>query len=594
MRIDQRIAALRIAMHTKKLDALIIPSTDPHMSEYVCAHWKLREYFSGFDGSAGTLVITKDKAALWTDSRYFLQVAQQCADTEVQLHQQSIPHAPEHIPWLKDILNKQASVGADFQQLSKAQLDAIQEVFADKLQLVHAADIWETAWPDRPALPNTQIAVQPIEFAGKRVQDKCALVQNRLQEKQADYYLVSSLDEIAWLYNLRAQDIDFTPLAISYALVGKEKSYLFAEPNRFDKALQAQLHQAQIAVLPYSECYQHLEALASDQKILTDATSLNAHLYQAIAEQLQFEDSIIKTQKAIKNEVEIAQAKDCMRKDGIALTHFLMWLETALETQSYSEYELGKKLESFRKQQADYTGESFAAIVGYKGNGAIIHYRAPKEGSAMVSKEGILLIDSGAQYQNGTTDITRTLWLGGQATTALQHAYTGVLQGYIALETAQFPVGTTGIQLDAFARMPLWQLGFSYPHGTGHGIGSYGMVHEDAQGFATSMTTCRGGAPHLPNQLTTIEPGCYKAGEFGIRTENVVLSLAKESNDFGNFMGFQPITLCPIDTQLLVKDLLSQKEIDWLNNYHQMVYDTLAPELDGIAQQWLAEKCKAF
>lgn len=591
--IAARLAALRAAMQTKNVDAFIIPSTDPHQSEYVADHWKLRAYFSGFTGSAGILVVTKDIAGLWTDSRYFLQFEDECKDNEVVLCKQSIPHAPEHVQWLCELLPEGAVIGVDYRQFSKAQIDYILSFANPKgIQIQDEPNIVDTIWTDRPALPNTMVDIHPLEFSGETTASKLATIREELHAQNADYYLFSSLDEIAWLFNIRAKDVDFTPLVTAYAMVGKEESYLFCNSQRFSETAIAAFSKINVSIADYGSTMQILPELTTGTKIVTDAATLNYAVFAAVNGTFVFQNSKAKELKAIKNGTEILGEKDCMLKDGVALTKFFIWLEQTLEKRELSEYEIGRKLESFRMQQEYYTGESFAAIVGYKGNGAIIHYTAPEEDSAMVKNEGILLIDSGAQYQNGTTDITRTIWLGGEPSREIQVAYTSVLKGYIELEQLQFPVGTTGAQIDAFARVHLWKNGLNYPHGTGHGIGSYGMVHEPAQGFATGPTTARGTTPHLPNQFTTIEPGCYVANAFGIRTENVVLSKIVNRTDFGNFIGFEPLTWCYIDTQLLAKELLSTSEIEWLNNYHKLVMENLSPRLTEAEVAWLTEKCK--
>ncbi|CAA0163883.1 Peptidase, M24 family (Xaa-Pro aminopeptidase) [Tenacibaculum maritimum] len=592
--IAKRIAALRTAMKNKNLDAYIIPSADPHQSEYVSDHWKLRTYFSGFTGSAGTLIITKDIAGVWTDSRYFLQFEEECKDTEVVLYKQSIPHAPEHVAWLCNLLHKNAVIGIDYRQFSKAQVDYLTGFTSLKnIQLQNETHLVDGIWNDRPSLPNTPIQEHATVFSGLTVAFKLNKVYEVLREKHADFYFFSALDEIAWLLNIRANDVDFTPLVTAYLLVGEARTIVFADKSRFSANLLAVLSACKVVVEDYESITEIVPLVTKNKKIVTDSASLNYAMYHAIAGEFVFEKSIAKELKAVKNSVEIEGAKECMLKDGVALTKFFIWLEKELEENAISEYEIGKKLEEFRREQAHYVGASFASIVGYKGNGAIIHYTAPKEGSAMVQKEGVLLIDSGAQYKNGTTDITRTIWLGGTPTETIKKAYTSVLKGYIELERLQFPLGTTGAQIDAFARVHLWKNGLDYPHGTGHGIGSFGMVHEPAQGFTTGATTERGTTVHKPNQFTTIEPGCYVANEFGIRTENVVLSKTVRKTAFGEFIGFEPLTWCYIDTSLVLITELSSAEITWLNAYHALVFKQLSPFLNKEETNWLQEKCKA-
>ena len=593
--ITERLQALRKEMLAQNIDAYIIPSSDPHQSEYVADHWKVRAYFSGFTGSAGTLVITKDKAALWTDSRYFLQVEEECANSEVTLYKQTIPHAPEHIPWLCETLENNTVIGIDFRQFSKAQVDYLQEFATPKnIQLQHEATIVDTIWKDRPSMPSQPIEEHLVVFSGETTASKLSKVKNEIQRQKAGFYFFSSLDEIAWLFNIRSNDVDFTPLVTAYALVDIDKTILFCYKERFSEELLQQASELQIEIYAYDTVLEHLPALTANQKVITDDASLNYAIFNAIAERFIFQNSIAQQLKAIKNSVEIEGAKKCILKDGIALTKFFIWLEKEVEKRSISEYEIGEKLTHFRQQQAHYTGNSFAPIVGYKGNGAIIHYSATKEGAALVQNEGILLIDSGGQYKDGTTDITRTIWLGGTPSDTIKMAYTAVLKGYISLEQLQFPLGTTGVQIDAFARMHLWKHGMNYPHGTGHGIGSYGMVHEPAQGFATSTTTSRGSTVHQPNQLTTIEPGYYVTDEFGIRIENIVLSKVTQTTDFGTFLGFEPLTLCYVDTTLINIDSLTKEEVQWLNTYHAFVLQELTPHLTAEEHNWLADKCKAI
>ncbi|MDV7187687.1 aminopeptidase P family protein [Lutibacter sp. TH_r2] len=591
--INERIEALRAKMKANNIDAFIIPSSDPHQSEYVCDYWKVRVWFSGFTGSAGTLVVTQNEAAMWTDGRYFLQVEDQCADTCVELYKQQIPHAPEHIPWLAEVLNENAVIGIDYRQFSKSQYDYIQCLTSEKnIETKNYPHLLGEIWQDRPELPSDEVKIHPIEFSGESTASKLNKVKAEIKNQKANYYFLSSLDDIAWLFNIRSTDIDFTPLVTAYALVGEEKTYLFSDTSRYNSKTIEIFKQLNVEVLNYDLIAEKLPILSEGKIIVTDAASLNYASFDGIKGEIIFQQSLVQQLKAVKNEVEIENTKKCMLKDGVALTRFYMWLEETLENQELSEYEIGKKLTSYRAEQPLYKDDSFSSIVGYKGNGAIIHYSAPKEGSAMVKKENLLLIDSGGQYENGTTDITRTVWLGGEISDEIKTAYTSVLKGHIELDQMKFPKGTIGIQLDAFARMHLWKQGLNFPHGTGHGIGSYAMVHEPTQGFAGNLATSRGTEAHKPNQFTTIEPGCYKKDTYGIRIENVVVSKELETNSFGTFYGFEAITVFPIDTQLIDKKLLIPSEINWLNNYHKKVYEIISPKLKPSEKDWLKEKCK--
>jgi Xaa-Pro aminopeptidase len=591
--INNKINELRDRMKLLKLDAFIIPSSDPHQSEYVCDYWKVREYFSGFDGSAGTLVITQNEVALWTDSRYFLQVEQQCENSIVKLFKQTIPHAPEHIPWVCNELNKNSVIGLDYRQFSKSQIDYILSFAKPKnIAINNQPHLVDEIWTDRPALPSEMVEIHSIEFSGESTASKIQKVKDEMEKQQSDFYFLSTLDDIAWLFNIRSNDVDFTPLVVSYGLIGKEKSYIFCDSSRFNAKIKDVFNKLSVEIVNYDLIAEKLPELSSGKKIITDAASLNFACFDAIKGEIVFQQSKVQQLKTIKNTIEIENSKKCMLKDGIAMTKFFIWLDDELKVREISEYEIGQKLMSFRKELPLYRDDSFAAIVGYKGNGAIIHYTAPKEGSAMVKNEGILLIDSGAQYENGTTDVTRTVWLGGEPTQDIKTAFTSVLKSYIELDQMQFPKGTVGMQLDAFARMHMWKQGLNFPHGTGHGIGNYGMVHEPTQGFAASMTTTRGSVAHQPNQFTTIEPGCYKKDTFGIRIENVVVSKVKEITEFGEFYGFEALTVFPIETQLIDKNLMQQHEIDWLNAYHKKVFATISPKLKPSEKDWLAEKCK--
>ncbi|MDX2359291.1 MAG: aminopeptidase P family protein [Crocinitomicaceae bacterium] len=591
--INERLELLRTCMQKHSIDAVIFPSNDPHQSEYVSDYWKVRAYFSGFTGSAGTLVISVSQAALWSDSRYFLQVEQQCADSNVQLHKQSIPHAPEHVAWICNSLDENAKLGIDYRLFSCSQIDFINEHASSRnIELVDIPHLVDEVWKERPNGGNSAIVDHPEKYCGESRVSKIDSIRTELQAENADAYFVSSLDEIAWLFNIRSKDVDYTPLVTGYAYIGLHTAFLFPDTDRVSEALLSTLKEEGVEINGYEEIISFLQTQSKETTVLTDASSLNYACFAAIQGTVNYKPSLIQHLKSIKNLVEISNAKDGMRKDGIALTRFFMWLEGHLVNNSISEYEIGRKLETFRQAQEVYTGQSFGCIVGYKGNGAIIHYSAPKEGSAIVKNEGMLLIDSGAQYENATTDITRTVWLGGTPSSEEKQAYTLVLKGYIELEQLQFPNSTVGMQLDSFARMHLWKHGLNYGHGTGHGIGSYSMVHEPGQGFASTGTTSRGTKTHEEHQFTTIEPGFYKEGAFGIRTENIVVSKIVQKTEFGTFLGFEPITLCYIDTQLLDHSILTPRELEWLNNYHQKVVEGLQDDLSSKELIWLQEKCQ--
>ena len=592
MIINQRLQQLRANMKKSGFDAVILPSNDPHQSEYVCDHWKIRAYFSGFSGSAGTLIVTQETAAIWTDSRYFLQAEKQCANNEVELQKQKIPHAPEHIPWLCQKLPADSVIGVDYRLFSLSQHDYLQQFAAPKnIQIQAIGDLIDTVWTDRPSLPNTPIIDHDVVYCGMNRAAKIVQLRNVLEEKKADYLLISALDEIAWAFNIRASDINYTPLPIAYALVGKETCTIFANKNRFDNKLAKELESESIQISDYANIFSALKNINKTAKILTDGSNLNYASSNTIQGEILLSPSFIRQEKAIKNPTEIAHIKKCMIKDGVALTRLYIWLEKELLKRGIKETEIARVLASFRQEQADYKGESFAAIVGYNANGAIIHYTAQEDTCATVKNEGILLLDSGGQYINGTTDITRTIALS-EPTAIQKRDFTLVLKGYIGLETMHFPKGTVGMQLDTIARMHLWKNNQNFGHGTGHGVGFYALVHEAPQGFAANTVTSRGTSPMLANMLTSNEPGFYKPGEYGIRMENLILSKEITSNEFGTFLGFEAVTLCYVDTTLIDFDLMEKAEVDWLNAYHQKVLDELLPHLEADEKEWLMDKCK--
>ena len=590
MTVNERIASLRAQMSHYKIDAYIVPSSDPHQSEYVAEHWQSRAWISGFTGSAGTAVVLKDEAALWTDSRYFLQAETELASSEMELHKQGVPHAPEHISWLSQILPKGATVGLDGKLFSIGQVASIRTRLGAKGIAVNAnLDLIEPIWNNRPSLPMSPIFEYEVKFAGKSRVEKLTEVRHAMQH---DFYLISTLDDIAWLLNLRGSDVDCNPVFYAYALVGKNEVILFVNPSKVPHELVAILEHDAIKLLPYTQITTKLQSLQGTISI--DKASTSAQIYESIAkEQIQTGENIVLQHKAIKNATEVMHIKNAMKKDGVALTKLFMWLEQTLEERTVPEVEVAERLANFRKEQGDYFGESFSAIVGYQGNGAIVHYRPEAATCANLEKKGILLLDSGGQYFDGTTDITRTVALG-TPTEEQKRNFTLVLKGHIALDRAKFPQGTTGPQLDTLARMHLWQDGLNYGHGTGHGVGFFLNVHEPPQGFATNPTTSRGRTAIEPGMFTSNEPGFYKDGEYGIRIENLVLCVEGEKTPYGQFYQFENLTLFPIDVHLIDKNLLTKEEVDWLNAYHAKVNALVSPLLTDAEKAWMAAKCQAI
>jgi len=593
MTISQRLGHLRQAMQDEGIDAYLIPSNDPHQSEYVAEHWKSRQWISGFSGSAGTVVVTIDHAGLWTDSRYFIQAEQELKGSGITLQKQQVPHAPEHLDWLAEHLGAGSRIGLDGRLFTIGQVRAFERMFsARNIQLMTEVDLVKSLWKDRPALPSDPVFELADTYAGQSRKEKLQTVRVQMEERGLSNYLLTMLDDIAWVFNLRGADVECNPVFYSYALIEKEQAHLFVAAEKVSSKVQLALQKDGVQVHPYHAIEFFLEDLPQSSSIGYDQFLTQFQFWRSL-EHLECKENIalIRQLKAIKNEVEVGHLREAMRRDGIALTRLYRWLEAELEERGISEVEVAQKLDAFRREQGDYHGESFGAIVGYKANGAIVHYRAEPGTCAMIKKEGILLLDSGGQYTCGTTDITRTT-VFGNPTPEQKRAFTLVLKGNIALSTAVFPVGTTGVQLDTLARLPLWQSMMNYGHGTGHGVGFFLNVHEPPQGFVASAANSRGTTPLEPGMLTSNEPGFYKTGEYGIRIENLVLCAEAGQTDSGRFLKFETLTLFPIDQNLIDSSLLSPQEIDWLNHYHREVFETLSPGLNPEEVEWLKEQCK--
>lgn len=590
--INDRLAALRKAMQAAGMDAYMVPSQDPHQSEYVADHWKSRAWISGFTGSAGTAIITQDYAGVWTDSRYFLQGEKELAGSEFVLEKQTIPHTPQHLEWLQDKLPEGATLGFDGQLFAHSQVQPLRKRLSPGgIQLAYSEDLIGKVWKDRPDLPQTPVFEVSADYTGKTRAEKIAKVQEMMED--ADYYLATGLDDIAWLLNIRGKDVECNPVSISYLLLGKEEVLWFIDEAKVPSALKGQMEKEGIALHPYQALLPFLKQISEGIKVGYSPAATSILIYEALPEeQWQKMPNLIRPLKAIKNETEVKHIRQAMRKDGVALLRLYRWLDEQLERgEAVTEYGLAQQLALFRKAQGNYHGESFSAIAGYKGNGAIVHYRPEEDTSATIKKEGILLLDSGGQYLEGTTDITRTVALG-TPTDEQKRNYTLVLKGHIALSRATFPKGTTGVQLDTLARMHLWQHGLNYGHGTGHGVGFFLNVHEPPQGFAPSPKGGRGTTPFEAGMFTSNEPGYYKTGEYGIRIENLELCVEKLDTDDGPYFGFETLTLFPISTALIDFELITEEERRWLNDYHRKVFEALAPLLEGEEKLWLEERCR--
>lgn len=588
------LADLRDALLRHDLHAYLLPNSDPHGSEYLPAYWRLMPWLTGFTGSAGTVIVTPDFAGVWTDSRYFLQAAKELADSGFELMKLKVPHTPEYQDWLCEQLPAGSRVGVDGRLLSLAQFRRLERRLARHgLILSDTPDLLNSLWATRPPFPDAPVVDHPVELAGLPRAAKLDQLRRRLAQRQARVHLLSSLDDIAWLFNLRGADVAYNPVFLAYALITPEQAILFLDRDKLSPDLQAELAADGIRIAGYHDIADHLNALRPGDRLWIDPERVSRWLSQQWPALIDLEEAPNpSTQlKAVKTASEISHLRQVMIRDGLALVRFLRYLEQVLPDGHLTEYTLAEHLEAFRREQPRYVGPSFGTIAGYQGNGAIVHYSAQPDTAATLRPEGLLLLDSGGQYHDGTTDITRTLTLG-DPTGEQRRDFTLVLKGHIALATAIFPQGTTGVQLDSFARRPLWDHLVNFGHGTGHGVGFFLNVHEGPQRISPSP---QAKAPFEPGMLTSNEPGLYHAGQYGIRIENLILCVEEgETEHFGKFLGFETLSLCPIDLKLVDKSLLSEPETIWLNRYHAKVYEALAPHLDEAELDWLRDRTQAL
>lgn len=585
--IAQRLEALREVMRREKLDAFIFPSTDPHNSEYVPDRWKGREWISGFNGSAGTAVVTMHSAALWTDSRYFIAAADQLLGTEFQLMKLKIEGTPTISEWLGSELREvsSAQVGVDGMCNSAANVEALVSDLRREggITVRTNLDPLDIVWTDRPQIPASKVEIQPVELAGETVASKLTRIRKALRDLHADGMLMSALDDVAWTLNLRGTDVHCTPVFVSYLLISTTSATLYINKEKLTPEVEAHLESQGVKMAGYDDVRKGIKEYA-EYNILLDPNETNYTLSRLVdVQEVIRHKSPIPAMKAIKNEAEIRGYRSAMLKDGIALVKFLRWLKPAVEAGGQTEISIDKKLTSLRAEQPLFRDISFDTIAGYGAHGAIVHYEATPETDIPLEPHGLLLLDSGAQYQDGTTDITRTIALG-PVSDYEKHIYTLVLKGHIQLEICKFPSGASGTQMDILAREAMWREGLNYLHGTGHGVGSYLSVHEGPHQFRLEWVP----APFLENMTVTDEPGIYLAGQFGVRIENTLLISHYKDTEFGKFLQFESLTLCPIDTTPVVKEELLPEEVAWLNEYHQHVYDVLAPHLDDEGdKEWL-------
>ena len=588
--INNRIAALRAHIAQEQIQAFIIPSTDPHLSEYVAPHWQSREWISGFTGSAGTVVVTAKDAGLWTDSRYFLQAARQLEGTCITLYKEMLPETPNIPEFLSAHLQEGDCVGIDGKMFSAEEVEHLQkELKKSGIRIKSIADPMQLLWTDRPAMPLAPAFVYDTKYAGMSFTEKLPAVRQAMEAAGADSLLLSALDEIAWLINIRGNDVHCNPVVVSYLLIEKDKVNYFVQPQKVTPELAEYFSANGISVHPYEEIGDYLNSFNA-HSILMNPAKTNYAIYSAIRPGCLIINgaSPVALLKAIRNKQEIAGIHAAMQRDGVALVKFLKWLDEAVPAGKETEISVDKKLHTFRAAQPLYMGESFDTIAGYKEHGAIVHYEATPETDVTLKPEGFLLLDSGAQYLDGTTDITRTIALG-PLTEEEKTDYTLILKGHIALAMAVFPEGTRGAQLDVLARMPIWKERMNYLHGTGHGVGHFLNVHEGPQSIRMNENP----VALQPGMVTSNEPGVYKAGSHGIRTENLVLTVPAGEGMFGKYLKFETLTLCPICRKGIIKELLTAEEIGWLNDYHRTVYEKLSPDLNNDEKEWLKEACKA-
>lgn len=586
---NQHLEALRDAMRRVNVDAVIVPGTDPHHSEYVSDYWKFRDWLTGFTGSSGTAVVTLDKAALWTDSRYFIQAAQQLEGTEFELVKEYIPGEPTVEEWMQQNLELESVIGIDGRLFSCVEANTL-ERFCGENGFMLATEFYpaDLVWKDRPALPSGTAYVHDEALAGETVASKLERVLGCVEDAGADAMFIASLDEIAWLFNLRGSDVEFTPVAIAFAYVSENDCSLFIDKNKVTDEVEHHLKQYNVRVRDYDDVTRYLERRSEHDTVLIDPDRVSDALAAAMPCMKVYAASPIVAIKAVKNEVQIDGTRRAMERDGVALVRLFKWLEENVASGNINEVDVWTRGRQERARGENYRDDSFAMICGYRDHGAIVHYQADDESAYTLKPEGLLLVDSGGQYLDGTTDITRTITLGNP-TAQEKHDFTLVLKGHLALSRANFPAGICGVNLDLLARQPLWEENMNFMHGTGHGVGHFLSCHEGPHGIRMQLNP----TPLEPGMVVSNEPGLYKAGQYGIRTENLLLVVEGEkTQDYGTFYRFETLTLFPYDLNLIDLAMLTPVEIKQINDYHRTVRDRLTPFLTPDEAQWLAAKTR--
>jgi Xaa-Pro aminopeptidase len=584
--IRQRIKNLRLELLKRNLDAWYISGTDPHSSEYLTAAWQTREYISGFTGSWGVVVVTNEEAGLWTDSRYFIQAQEQLKGTGIKMHKLRVPDAVPPELWLAGQLSGGSKVGFDPRTVSVNDYRRISSRLNEAgIDFVETPDLFDRIWIDRPGMPENKIFELPVAFSGVSRKEKREIVLSELKKYDADFHLITANDELAWLFNLRGSDIPYNPLFMGFGIVGKSEFTLFVEPVKVSAVLRAQLEKDKVKLKGYDELPAYLKTI-ENSRIYADPSTTNYFIYKCASPGNKITEgtSLIAKLKAVKNRTELSGFREAMRKDGAALIKFLFWLKNIIKKETITEYTIGQKLNEFRSKQDKFMGDSFAPIVGYREHGAIVHLSVGENDALQVKPEGILLIDSGGHYMHGTTDITRTISLG-KITDRQKRDFTLVLKGMIALSSAIFPEGTKGAHIDILARKALWKEGLNYGHGTGHGVGHFLNVHEGPASVRQEFND----NPIMPGMVFSNEPGLYREGEYGIRTENLIVCVLKKVTEFGFFMGFDTLTLFPVDLNLIDMNLIDREEKEWINSYHRVVREDLSPLLSQEYKDFLEE-----
>lgn len=584
MTSKEKVAALREEMQKNNVDAFIVYSADPHMSEYLPEEWQERAWLSGFLGSAGFVVVTKDKAGLWTDGRYFTQAALELQGSGIDLFKDGIEGTPNYIDWIISEIPANGKVAVNAIATSNTNWELLSQKLKNKNIILVDAPLLKEVWKERGTPSKNPIYTHPVERAGRSVTDKLSAIRQKMEEQEVTFHIISSLDDVAWTLNLRGSDVQSNPVFLGYIIITKNDAILFTDLEKLEVGARKQMDDSFVKMMPYDEFYNHLRTI-KNEKVLVSPNS-NQSIFETLKEESQFVKAPVpgNLMKAQKNETELEGFRKVMVRDGVAMVKFLYWLTHNAGKEAMTEYSIGEKLLGFRAAGENFVGESFGSIVGYKDNGAIMHYSAKSEGSKEVTNDASILVDSGGQYLEGTTDITRTFALGNVSEDFKRNS-TLVLQGLIRLSMVKFPKGTKGAHLDAIARLPLWMEGKDFNHGTGHGVGSFMNVHEGPQNIRKDLNP----QDLLPGMVCSNEPGYYLEGDYGIRHENLIAVKEAEKTNFGTFYEFETLTFCPFFKDTIIKEILSEKEIEWLNQYHNTCEQKLSPYLEGDVKEWFLQ-----